>query len=96
MVRQFLGGFIPRSQSCNSYLRDGRIRESWYWEANWPTEQGLSAKATFSVNEFGEEMARQMAVRARQDGVAAVKGDYWASKRGSTDKEPSAGEQHVA
>ncbi|MFK7958342.1 MAG: hypothetical protein AB8B96_19770 [Lysobacterales bacterium] len=63
-------------------LKDGTQKESWYWEANWPTLPGVSAKATFAVNRYGEDMARQLAVRARERGLAAVEGVFWASERG--------------
>lgn len=61
-------------------LRDGTERETWYWEANWPTERGKSGKATFSVNRYGEDLARQLAIRARAAGLAAVEGVFWASE----------------
>lgn len=61
-------------------LRDGTQRETWYWEANWPTERGKSGKATFSVNRYGEDLARQLAIRARAAGLAAVEGVFWASE----------------
>ncbi len=63
-------------------LKDGSQRESWYWEANWPTLPGVSAKATFAVNRYGEDMARQMAIRAREKGLADLEGVFWASERG--------------
>ena len=64
-------------------LRDGRIKESWYWEATWPAHEGEQAHVAFSVNEYGEEMARQKAIRARKRGMQALAGYYWASKRGA-------------
>ncbi|MEM6936788.1 MAG: AP2 domain-containing protein [Pseudomonadota bacterium] len=69
-------------------LKDGTQKESWYWEANWPTSPGVSAKATFSVNRYGEDIARLMALQAREKGLAAVEGVFWASARGEM---PSAG-----
>ena len=65
-------------------LRDGTLRELWYWEANWPTEPGRSAKATFSVTRFGEDVARQKAIRARKAGMAQVQGVFWASERAAS------------
>ncbi len=62
--------------------RDGSIRETWYWEAHWPTERGESAHECFSVREYGEEVARQMAIRARERGLKKVEGFFWASERG--------------
>lgn len=67
-------------------LRDGTIKESWYWEANWPTERGESAHESFSVNEYGDEVARQMAIRARERGMRALSGVFWASERGETEE----------
>jgi hypothetical protein len=64
-------------------LKNGRIKESWYWEATWPTQQGEQTHLTFSVNEYGEEMARQLAIRARKRGMRALQGYYWASGRGA-------------
>lgn len=68
-------------------LRDGTIRESWYWEANWPTERGESAHESFAVNQYGEAVARQMAIRARERGMRALKGVFWASERGEVSEE---------
>lgn len=67
-------------------LRDGTIKETWYWEANWPTERGQSAHESFSVNEYGDEVARQMAIRARERGMRALSGVFWASERGETEE----------
>lgn len=63
-------------------LKDGTEKEIWYWEANWPTEVGVSEHKSFSVNRFGEEVARQMAIRARETMLANLSGVFWASERG--------------
>jgi len=63
-------------------LADGKERKLWYWETTWPTQEGGSAKATFSVKQFGEERAKQMAIAAREAGIRKLKGVYWASERG--------------
>jgi hypothetical protein len=62
--------------------RDNSIKENWYWEASWPNERGESVKAIFSVNTYGETIARQMAIRARQKGLNALQGPFWSSERG--------------
>lgn len=62
--------------------RDNSIKENWYWEASWPNERGESVKAIFSVNTYGETIARQMAIRARQKGLDALQGPFWSSERG--------------
>ena len=63
-------------------LRDGFYNETWYWEANWPTERGESMHESFSVRKYGDAVARQMAIRARERGLRSVKGVFWASERG--------------
>lgn len=63
-------------------LSDGRVRETWYWEANWPDKEHRSVSVSFSVKTYGEEKARQLAICARKKGLATVSGIYWASERG--------------
>ncbi|MGI9288435.1 MAG: hypothetical protein ACR2P1_23820 [Pseudomonadales bacterium] len=63
-------------------LKDGTVREKWYWEANWPDDQGNSVSVSFSVKEYGEAVARQMAIRAREKALQGVVGHFWASERG--------------
>lgn len=63
-------------------LKDGTIKESWYWEANWPNAAGESISQAFSVKRFGDEFAKQMAIRARAAGLQTVKGTFWAAERG--------------
>lgn len=71
---------------CKSYeLCDGTVKKTWYWEANWPDENNRSVSVNFSVKTYGEDLARQMAIRARQKGLEAVKGVFWASERGDID-----------
>lgn len=64
------------------YLKDGTERETWYWEAHWPTVRGGSEKASFSVKVYGERGAKARAVQARQEGLKRVEGYFWASERG--------------
>ncbi|MFK8019964.1 MAG: AP2 domain-containing protein [Pseudomonadales bacterium] len=64
-------------------LRDGTLKETWYWEANWPTEIGESGHQCFSITRYGEEVARQMAIRARERGLRKLSGVFWASERGT-------------
>jgi hypothetical protein len=63
-------------------LRDGTIKESRYWEAHWPTEEGEHAHQSFPVNEYGEETARELAIRARKRAMRRLDGVFWASGRG--------------
>ncbi len=70
--------------------RDGSVGETWYWEAHWPTERGASERESFSVRTIGEEVARQMAIRARERGLRKVEGLFWASERGEVAQADSA------
>lgn len=63
-------------------LRDGTIKETRYWEASWPAEEGKNVSINFSVRKYGEELARSMAIRARQRGIEGVEGPFWVSERG--------------
>jgi hypothetical protein len=70
-------------------LSNGRVRETWYWEANWPDENHQSVSVSFSVKTYGEDIAKQMAIRARQAGLETVKGVFWASERGEIEVDKS-------
>jgi len=63
-------------------LADGQEKESWYWEAHWPTESGQHESVNYSVNNYGEDLARRLAIRARERGMQQVQGVFWASERG--------------
>lgn len=52
--------------------RSGRVILRYV--AQWPTREGLRAKATFSVALYGKLKARQLAVNARRRGLAALLG----------------------
>lgn len=77
-------------------LKDGTIKETWYWEANWPDAEGESISKSFSTKTFGEELAKQMAIRAREEGMSKVKGTYWAAKRGEVDSVHNSGSRASA
>ena len=64
-------------------LKDGTVRETKYWEASWPDGEGKNTSVNFSVKKYGDELARTMAIRARQRGLAGVEGPFWVSERGS-------------
>jgi len=65
-------------------LKDGTVKEAWYWEANWPNKKHESVSSRFSVKQFGEKRARRMAIQAREQGLSEVEGNFWASQRGET------------
>lgn len=64
-------------------LKNGTVKKNWYWEATWPTGESKQAHIAYSVNEYGEEMARQMAIEARRKAMREIKGYFWASNRGA-------------
>lgn len=63
-------------------LQDGTVKSLRYWEANWPLNDGQNTKATFSVKTYGEEHARELAIKARKRGLRQLKGVLWSSERG--------------
>ena len=63
-------------------LKDGTIKESWYWSANWPDANGKNINKPFSIKMFGEDLAKQKAIRAREEGMQSVEGTFWAAERG--------------
>ena len=66
-------------------LKDGTIKEIRYWEANWPDENNQNISLSFSVNTYGESVARHMAIKARERGIRKVQGVFWASERGQSE-----------
>jgi len=64
-------------------LKDGTVKKNWYWEATWPAGNGKQANITFSVNEYGDDKARELAIKARRSAMRRIKGHFWASERGA-------------
>lgn len=44
-------------------------REAAYWQAAWTSSGGERKSRKFSVNKYGEEKAKRMAIKARREGV---------------------------
>ena len=65
-------------------LKDGTVKKNWYWEATWPAGDGKQANMIFSVNEYGDDKARELAIRARRSAMRRIEGHFWASERGAT------------
>ncbi len=59
-------------------LKDGRVKQTWYWEANWPADAQGVTYARFSVNDFGEARAKALAVQARKNAMTDIEGVFWA------------------
>jgi hypothetical protein len=66
-------------------LQNGTIKQSWYWEATWPVGNSQQDHQSFSVNEYGEDKARKLAIRTRKAALRDLSGHFWASNRGVTD-----------
>jgi hypothetical protein len=64
-------------------LKNGKVVESWYWEATWPIGKSEQSHRSFAVNEHGEAKARRLAIRTRKAALSALDGHYWASARGA-------------
>jgi hypothetical protein len=64
-------------------LKDGTVKKNWYWEATWPAGDGKQANMIFSVNEYGDDKARELAIRARRSAMRRIEGHFWASERGA-------------
>lgn len=47
----------------------GRRYHRLYWVAQWPIGNGKAQKKKFSITRYGEQGARQRALRARQDAL---------------------------
>ena len=62
-------------------LANGTIRESWYWGAQWPTDSGEFKSVNYAVKQYGEEMARRLAIEARRAGLERVEGVFWSCER---------------
>ena len=45
----------------------------YFWEASWTDADGERQKRNFSVNKYGEDEARRLAIAARKKGVAAAR-----------------------
>lgn len=65
-------------------LSDGTRRESYYWEAIWPTRPGENERCRFPVTTHGDAVAFDLACSARARGLAQVEGYFWASEKGAT------------
>jgi hypothetical protein len=54
-------------------LIDRKVRP-WrkYWVASWSPEPGVVRKRQFSIRKFGEVRAKQLAIRARREGLRSM------------------------
>lgn len=52
--------------------RGKQVRKQAYWCGYWQNTNGKRSSRSFSINKYGEEGAKQLAIRARQEGMADV------------------------
>ena len=62
---------VSRTESENR--RDGYPRKEAYWQAYWTKPDGTQATKRFSIKKHGEEVAKSLAIRARQRASDALK-----------------------
>lgn len=68
-VRRYEKGSKPGSKS-----------HQVYWSATWTNEDGVKHSRSFSINLYGEEDAKQLAIAERERQllkVCAIKGSHW-------------------
>jgi len=64
-------GFVGVYRHINTKKRGERIVQQAQWMAYWQTIDGKRSRS-FNVSKYGEEGAKQLAVRARQEGMEDV------------------------
>jgi hypothetical protein len=65
-------GTVGVYRNINTKKRGERIVQQAQWMAYWQNTNGKRSVRSFNVSKYGEEGARQLAIRARQDGMAEV------------------------
>lgn len=61
-----------------------QVRDYSYWRASWRDENGKQKSRSFSVSEFGYEIARQKAINCRQEQLQMLncKGQHYTDRHG--------------
>ncbi|MDZ7938037.1 MAG: AP2/ERF family transcription factor, partial [Rhodoferax sp.] len=65
-------GTVGVYRNINTKKRGERIVQQAQWMAYWQNIHGKRSVRSFNVSKYGEEGAKQLAIRARQDGMADV------------------------
>jgi hypothetical protein len=65
-------GFVGVYRNINTKKRGERIIQQAQWMAYWQNINGKRSVRSFNVSKYGEEVAKQLAVRARQEGMEDV------------------------
>lgn len=85
-AQQYVRNYWRLSVREELHIEEREVKENWYWEATWPVGKSRQDHIAFSVNEYGEAKARDLAISARNEALVAVEGAYWASARGLAGK----------
>lgn len=65
-------GAVGVYRNINTKKRGERIVQQAQWMAYWQNTNGKRSVRSFNVSKYGEEGAKQLAIRARQEGMAEV------------------------
>lgn len=63
-------GTVGVYRNINTKKRGDRIIQQAQWMAYWKNTNGKRSVRSFNVSKYGEEGAKQLAIQARQDGMA--------------------------
>lgn len=70
-------GVVGVSRSCSTATRDlPDDQKRWFWVAAWPLPNGRRKRVKFSAHKYGEDIAFQMAVKARTDALKKLAGNF--------------------
>ena len=65
-------GLVGVYRGTNPKKRNGRVIEFYYWQAYWSGVDGKRISKTFSINKYGDEAAKELAICARREGLAQL------------------------
>lgn len=68
-------GLVGVYRGINVKNRGGVELKFYYWQGYWAGVDGKRNSRTFSINKYGEEVAKDLACRARREGLAEVARD---------------------
>lgn len=70
-------GVVGVCRYCASETRDlPEDQQRWFWVASWPMDDGKRKRVKFSVKKYGEETAFKMALKAREDALKELEGNF--------------------
>lgn len=70
-------GVVGVCRYCASETRDlPEDKQRWFWVASWPLPDGRRKRVKFSVKKYGEDGAFKMALKARNDALKQIDGEF--------------------